>query len=206
MSDMTAPWFDSTPGPGLAFRPRLARSSRGALRRGDRMHILILIGGAVLAAAIWYFRMRGPAAVGDVVDAAGNLKGAYSRRKFRRKAEGATLTAIDDPGFGAAVYLVSIAEAGAGLGPQEEEAIGVWLREVVDYGDPVEALTFAKWASREVVDVNEVSRRLTPLWRQRLTVQQRQELIAAAISVVSVRGPDVAQTEALRRLKERLTN
>jgi hypothetical protein len=170
------------------------------------MQFLILIGGAVFAVALWYFRFRGPAAVGDVVDAAGNIKGAYNRRKFRRKAESATLAAIDDPALGAAVYLVSIAEAGIGLGPKEEEAITGWLKDVAAYGDPVEALTFAKWASREVVDVNEVARRLTPLWRDNLDVPRRQELMAAATKVSSIRGPDVAQTEALRRLRERLFN
>jgi hypothetical protein len=170
------------------------------------MHFLILIGGALLAVAVWYFRFRGPAAVGDVVDAAGSLKGAYNRRRFRKKAEGSTLSAIDDPALGAAVYLVSLAEAGAGLGPKEEEAIAAWLKDVAGYSDAVEALTFAKWASREVVDVNEVSRRLTPLWREHLDPKRRQELVAGAISITAIRGPDVAQAEALRRLRERLFN
>lgn len=169
------------------------------------MHILVLLVGGIAAAAVWYFKLRGPAAVGDVVDAAGKVHGAYKRGRFRQKAEASTLSAIDDPGLAASVYLVSIAEAGPGLGPHEEEAISAWLAETVEYGNPAEALTFAKWATREVVDVNEVGRRLLPLWRDRLTAQQRQELVAAASAVAAIRGPDVAQTEALRRLRERLT-
>jgi hypothetical protein len=202
----TVAMFDSAYRSGLRSPMQPARPFVGGRRLGDLMHFLILIGGAVLAVAVWYFRFRGPAAVGDVVDAAGNLKGAYNRRKFRKKAEGSTLSAIDDPALGAAVYLVSLAEAGAGLGPKEEEAIAAWLKDVAGYGDPVEALTFAKWAAREVVDVNEVLRRLTPLWRERLDTKRRQELVAAAISISAIRGPDVAQAEALRRLRERIFN
>ena len=201
----TVATFDSAYCSGLRLPMQPARPFVGGRRLGDLMHFLILIGGALLAVAVWYFRFRGPAAVGDVVDAAGNLKGAYNRRKFRKKAEGSTLSAIDDPALGAAVYLVSLAEAGAGLGPKEEEAIAVWVKDVAGYGDPVEALTFAKWASREVVDVNEVAHRLTPLWRE-LDTKPRQELVAAAISITAIRGPDVAQAEALKRLRERLFN
>jgi hypothetical protein len=168
------------------------------------MAFLVLIAGAVFAAAVWYFRVRGPAAIGDAVDAAGTIKGAYNRRKFRNRSEGSPLTAIDDPALAAATYLVSLAEAGSGLGPQEEEAITAWLRDVARYHDPAEAMTFARWASREVVDVNEVSRKLTPLWRERLDAAKRRELYAAAVSIAAVRGPDMAQTDALRRLKDRL--
>lgn len=170
------------------------------------MHFLVLLVGAVAAAAVWYFRMRGPAAVGDAVDAAGKVRGAYRRDRFRRQAKASTLAAIDDPGLAASVYLVSLAEAGRGLGAGEEEAIGTWLREVVEYGDPVEALTFAKWAVRDIVDVNEVGRRLLPLWRDRLTKEQKDQLIAAATSVSEIRGADIAQTEAIRRLRERLAH
>lgn len=170
------------------------------------MPFLILIGTAIIGAAVWYFRFRGPAAIGDAVDAAGQLKGAYNRRKFRRKSEASTLTAIDDPGLAAAVYLASLADAGPGLGPEEEAAITAFLTDVVAYRDPAEALTFAKWASREVVDVDEVGRRLLPLWRERLSVEERREILAAATSLAAIRGPDAAQTVALRRLKERLAN
>jgi len=170
------------------------------------MPILVLLAGAIVGAVVWYFRMRGPAAVGDVIDVAGSAKGAYNRRKFRKKVEASTLASIDDPALAAAVYLVSLAETGPGLGPREEEAIGTWLREVAQYRDPAEALIFAKWASREVVDVNEVIRRLAPLWRERLTPAQTQDLIAGATALAAIRGPDLAQTDALRRLRERLTN
>ncbi len=170
------------------------------------MHFLILFVGAVAAVAVWYFRLRGPAAVDDAVDAAGKVRGAYRRNRFRGKVEASTLAAIDDPGLAASVYLVSLAEAGQGLGAEEEEAIGTWLKDVVEYGDPIEALTFAKWAARDVVDVNEVGRRLLPLWRDRLTTEQRLQLIQAATSVADIGGADIAQTEAIRRLRERLAH
>jgi hypothetical protein len=183
----------------------LRRIARG-LGPGDYMHILILLAGAFMGAAYWYFWMRGPAAAVDVVDAAGHVKGIYKRRKFLKKVQASTLSGIDDPGLAAAVFLVSLAENGPGLSPAEEEAITAWLRDTVEYHDPAEAVIFAKWASHEVVDVNEVIRRLLPLWRDKLDDSQRSDLIAAAIRIASIKGPDAPQMEAIRRLKLGLAN
>ncbi|WP_421726609.1 hypothetical protein [Bauldia sp.] len=172
------------------------------------MPFLIMIAGALAAAAFWYFRMRGPAdTASDVINAAGHAKGAIARRRFRRKVEGATLAGVDDPGLAAAIYLVSLADAGSGITDDAEIWIAGWLRDTVAYDDPVEAVTFGKWAAREVVDVNEVGRRLMPIWRDQLDGGQRQELIAAATKVATLDGePEPAQLAALRRLKDGLTN
>ena len=170
------------------------------------MPFLVLLLTAIAGVAIWYFRTRGPAdAAGDVIDAAGHLKGAYNRRKFRNKVEASTLASIDDPGLAAAVLLVAIADAGSGVDAKHETMISDWLRDTVEYRDPSEALTFAKWAVRDVADVNNVVRRLLPLWKSRLDDAQCRELIAAATRVALVDGgPDHAQADALRRLKEGL--
>jgi hypothetical protein len=206
MSAAASREMDLRPPPAVDEPGPLGRAFPAGGRLGDVMHILILLVGAIVGVAIWYFRFRGPAAVGDVIDAAGHAKGIYKRRKFLKKVQASTLAGIDDPGLAAAVFLVSLAENGPGLSPAEEEAITVWLRDTVEYHDPAEAVIFAKWASHEVVDVNEVIRRLLPLWCDKLDQGQRGELIAGAIRVASIKGPDAAQMEAIRRLKQGLAN
>jgi uncharacterized tellurite resistance protein B-like protein len=183
--------------------PSGAGRGKRVARQGGDMPFLVLLVGAFVGAAVWYFRMRGPDAVGDVFDAAGHVKGAYNRNKFRRKVEGATLAGIDDPRLAAAIMLVSLAEAGSGLSEAQEKAIVAWLRDDVDYDNPAEAITFAKWAAREVLDPNEVARRLAPLWRDRLDITEKHELLALVARVVGMQGePDPGQTVAIRRLRD----
>ncbi len=171
------------------------------------MSILTLIGTAIIGLAVWYFRLRGPAAIGDAVAAAGHLRGAYSRRKRRRRSgASSTLAAIDDPGLAAAVYLACLASAGPGLGREEEAAIRTFLRDVVAHRDPAAALTLAKRAAREGIDLDEVGRKLLPLWRERLTPEERRQILAAAASLAAIRGPAAAQSAALRRLRDGMAN
>ena len=59
------------------------------------MHVILGILGVLGALVFWYYRIRviGQAA-NEVVDAAGKMRGAYNRRKFRNKVEGSVLTTI----------------------------------------------------------------------------------------------------------------
>ncbi len=196
--------LDAQPATGLPnssdFNFRLQDEEREPL-----MHILIAIVGIVAAAAFWYWRMKAVAEVaGEIGDAAGRLRGKINRARFRRKVEGSTLTGIDDPRLGAAVMLVSLVEAGRPMTREDEAIIARWLRDVAEEEEPEEAITFARWACREVVDVNEVQRRLAPLFRNRLGAEERAQLVevAASLSRPAVEAP--AQADALRRLRNTL--
>jgi hypothetical protein len=174
------------------------------MARGDGiMHILGLLLAAIVGAGVWYWRLRAArTAVDDVVDVAGRARGAYNRRKFRRKAEASVLSGIDDPAVGATVLLVSLIEAAGPLGAADEERLGAWLRDVAGYGAPVEAITFARWASREIVDGNDVVRRLLPLFNSALSAKEKRELIDFAVQLAGPSGGlSPAQGEMLRRLR-----
>jgi uncharacterized tellurite resistance protein B-like protein len=169
--------------------------------------ILVLIAGAVIGAAVWYWRARGVEAADDVVEAVGQARGAYKRRAFRQKVNASTLTSIDDPALGAAVFLVSLTETEHGLRSEHETAISRWLHDVAQVENPVESIIYAKWAIREVSDTNEVIRRLLPLWRRHLDESQRRDLIQAASEIARIGGgPDPLQVSAIKRLHEALTH
>lgn len=170
------------------------------------MHIIGIIVTLLAGAGFWFWRARAAAqAVSELGDAAGRLRGKVKRTMFRRKVEGATLTGIDDPRLGAAVLLVSFVEVDRRITPADEASIGHWLRREAGEDKPEEAIVFARWACREVVDLNEVLRRLTPLFRERLGPDERAALVEKAASLISPRSDAPGQNEALRRMRVALT-
>lgn len=170
------------------------------------MHILGLLLAAIVGAGFWYWRLHtAKTAVDDVVDHAGRLHGAYKRRKFRNKAQASTLAGIEDPALGATVLFVSLVEAGGPFGVEHEKRIDGWLHDVAHYTTPTEALTFARWASREVVDGNDVVRRMLPLFNAALSQSEKDDLLDFAGKLASSAGePDPAQKDMLRRLRSGL--
>lgn len=166
------------------------------------MHIIALFISVMAAAGFWYWRVASAARVAsEVGDMAGRLQGKVKRRLFRRKVEAATISGIEDPRLGAAVLFVSIVEAGRRISPDDEVAISDWLRDVAEEEKPDEALIFARWACREVVDVNEVLRRIMPLFKEKLGPAERIQLVEMAASLTGRQTPEPPQTEALRRLR-----
>jgi hypothetical protein len=169
------------------------------------MHFLALLVTILAGAGFWFWRARQAAdVVSEVGDAAGRLRGKVKRTMFRRKVEGSTLTGIEDPATAAAVLLVSIVEADRRLTPDDEARITTWLREVAEEDKPEEAVVFARWAVREVVDVNEVIRRLAPLFNARLAEPERRDFVEMAASLCGPPAQCPAQAEAMRRLRAAL--
>jgi hypothetical protein len=82
------------------------------------MHYLIGLLAIFGGLAFWWYRMRDAGqAAGEIVDAAQTLKGAYNRKKFRGKAEGSAITAIDDAPTAAATVMMSLALARGPISP-----------------------------------------------------------------------------------------
>ncbi len=170
------------------------------------LHILLGILTVLGAAAFWYYRMKyiGEAA-SEVVDAAGKLRGAYNRRKFRKKVEGSVLTAIDDPVSAAAVMMTSMAMERGGISDKAEQLIRANIAEISGSGDTEEPYVFAKWTSEQVIDANDVSLKLAKLWTGSLTEDERRQFLGMVEEIATCDGPpEPNQQDALRRLAQRL--
>lgn len=170
------------------------------------MHILLSVLGIVGAFGYYWFVIRNASnAVGEIADAAGRARGAYRRNQFRKKADAATISAIDDPRTAAVVMAVAVASADGDMTPEQDAALKDAMTKILRVSDPVEEMTFAKWAVREVADPNNISMRLGRLWTSSLTMRERQELVDMVRAVASAGGglSDV-QREAVDRLRTRL--
>ncbi|MER0239794.1 hypothetical protein [Fulvimarina sp. MAC8] len=170
------------------------------------MHILGILIGALAFVGIWWWRFKAAREVaGEIGDAAGRMRGAYRRSRFRAKANKASLTAIDDPRTAAAVVLVAAIEAGRPLTDEDEQAIARWLKDVADDPDAEETVIFARWASRHSYDFRGVMRALTPLLRQTLGPKERDDLIEATSMMINRRGSsNLEQRGALVQLRDAL--
>lgn len=170
------------------------------------MHILLGLVGLLVAGAFWYYRIRMiGAAASDAVDAAQRARGAWNRRQFRKKVEGSPVSAIEDPVAGAAVIMIATCKERGVLKPETEAAIKAEMRDVMGVSDPGELFTFAQWAASEVTDPNDVTRKLSKLWMNMLSPDERRDLIAMVARVASMEGPLLPQQmQVIQKLKERL--
>lgn len=170
------------------------------------MHIVLSILGVLGGLAFWYYRMKyiGGAAR-EVADAAGKMRGAYNRRKFRKKVEGSPLTAIDDPQTAASVMCIAIMELAAPLTEKSEEILRNELAKTIEVQDPEEMVTFSKWVVDQSSDPYNVARHFSKLWRSTLDDGQAQVFLSMAQRLAAVDGePTSDQRAVLEKLKERL--
>lgn len=172
------------------------------------MHILAILGAIVAGAGIWYWRIKTMHSVGnDVLDAAGRLRGAYSRHNFKKKAEGSVLASVDDPALGAAIFLFALATEADGTAHLAGPEIRRQLASILPANKMDELLAYAEWAARSVVDARDCVRRFKTLWRDHLTIAEREELVGMAEAVAAL-APKRAhsQTLAIEALDTALTN
>jgi uncharacterized tellurite resistance protein B-like protein len=170
------------------------------------MHIVLTVLGIVGALSYFWFVIRNASnAVGEIADAAGRAHGAYRRNQFRKKADAATISAIDDPRTAAVVMAVAVASSEGDMTAEQDAALNAAMSGVLNVSDPVEEMTFAKWAVREVSDPNNISMRLGRLWTSSLNTDERQQLVDMVRDVAGA-GGDLTplQHEAIERLKTRL--
>lgn len=170
------------------------------------MHIVLTLLGAIGAFGYYWFVIRKAGdAVGEIADAAGRARGAYRRKQFRNKADAATINAIDDPRTAAVVMAVAVASCDGDMTAEQDAVLNDAMTNVLSVRNPVEEMTFAKWAVREVSDPNNISMRLSRLWTSSLDMRERQELVDLVRRVASAGGDlSPVQNEAVERLKARL--
>lgn len=151
------------------------------------MHIVVLLGTILGGISIWYWRYRQAKEMGsELLDTVGRVRGAYNRHSFRKKAEASPLSSIEDPALAAAIFLSALANERSDARHLSEPAIRGEIGRIVPVGDLDEVLAYAQWAARDVHDARDVVRRFMPLWRQKLTREERADLVAMAETVAGL--------------------
>ncbi|HMB46833.1 MAG TPA: hypothetical protein VKN63_01010 [Afifellaceae bacterium] len=170
------------------------------------MHIVLTLLGILGGFGYYWFVIRNASnAVGEIADVAGRARGAYRRNQFRKKADAATINAIDDPRTAAVVMAVAVASSEGDMTAEQDDVLKDMMTGMLGIKDPVEDLTFAKWAVREVNDPNNISMRLHRLWTSSLDMQERQQLVDMVADVAAAGGElSNVQREAIERLRTRL--
>jgi hypothetical protein len=127
---------------------------------------------------------------GDVIDA-GDIF-----RKKRSSSDGfGAITAIGDPVTAAATFIRLI--VGPDLWPMATGRLKLALAEVSSFGKADEAMRYAEWAARQKVDRQVALKSLTELLREKLTLEERQQLVAM-LDDAAAGGPSDVKARASR--------
>jgi uncharacterized tellurite resistance protein B-like protein len=151
------------------------------------MHILALLGVIAGGAAIWYWRIKMMREMGsEVANIVGRVQGHIRTGNFRKKAEASPLSSVEDPALAAAIFLYALANEHNEILHLSEPAIRREIARIVPAADLEEMLSYAQWAARDVVDARDVVRRFKSLWRQKLTREERSDLVSMAESIIAL--------------------
>jgi len=143
------------------------------------MPFLLAILGVLGAAAFWWYRMKAMnEAAREVADVVGRVQGNIRRKKLRKQAALSPLTAIDDPVVAAATLITAIVAEDGPVLPGREAVIRSVISEIADSKKKTdEAVVYAKWAASQIDDTTIVIDKLAPFLRERLDVNERNDLL-----------------------------
>jgi hypothetical protein len=162
------------------------------------MHILAILGVIVGGIAIWYWRFKMLGEAGrDVADMVGRARGAYRMGQFRKKVAGSPLASIEGPSLAAGVFLYALAKENRATLHLAEPIIRRQVGEIVPADELDELLSYAEWASRDVTDPRDVVRRFKPLWREKLSREERFHLTEMAEEIVNLAGAEAEHNQKL---------
>jgi hypothetical protein len=170
------------------------------------MPVILFLVSVVAGIGFWWWRLK---ALGEAADEvshmAGKVIGKYKRNKFRKKVEGATLTAVDDPIAAAVIMMMAVAQEAGPLDEMTEAAIRKEVVETMGHADTSELMIFSKWSASSVVDANDVSYAFRKLWNDNLDIEQKRDLLAMVTRIASLKGEmSQVQKSKLERLNTRL--
>jgi len=170
------------------------------------MHILLIVVGALGAAAFWWYRLKVMHdAAGEVADAVGRVRGNMRRKKIRRQNELSPVTAIDDPVTAAATLIASIMSDDVQLRSAREDALRKEIAAIAAEGKLDEVLVYAKWAAEQIDDTQVVIDKLGPMLANRLDENEKQGLLDMVRRVAMADGEPLPMLEPrMRRLRQKL--
>lgn len=150
------------------------------------MHIVGLLLAVIVGAGVWYWRFKAVRELtDDVGDALGRLRGRHRMSQFKKKAQASALTTITDPALAAAICLFALASEDDASAHAGEAVIRDEIGRIVPAADLDEIIAYARWAARDSVDARDVVRRFKPLWREKLTREERAALVGMAEAVAA---------------------
>lgn len=159
-------------------------------------------------AAVWWWRLKMVKEAGDeIIDSVERMRGAFKRRKFRKKAEAAPLASIQNPAIAAVVFFLTLANDKPMYKDMAKEIVRERMKAIIDAKDMDEVLIFSDWTAKGVVNIDDPLRRFRDLWLNALDDGERRQLIAIAEEVAQVGGePTLQQADVLQKLKRTLLN
>ncbi|MEI5678982.1 MULTISPECIES: hypothetical protein [unclassified Mesorhizobium] len=144
-------------------------------------------------------------AASEVADAVGRVRGSVRRKKLRKQAGLSPLTAIDDPVVAAATLITAVVSEDTPLTPEHETAIREAVSGIADAKKTDEAVIYGKWAASQIDGANLVIDKLAPFLRERLDVDEREQLVAMVDGVARASGErSLAHDQRVRRLRQKL--
>lgn len=153
------------------------------------MHIVLGVLGILGALAFWYYRMKflseAASEVGDVV---GRIQGQFRTAKLKKKAGESPITSIGEPIVAAAALMISIAELDDPLSETEVTSIQDQLVELTRPEAAEEAYVYARWATEQVIDTNNVILRLKNMLNEKLNTDERLELLRMVTTAAQAGG------------------
>ena len=163
------------------------------------MPIIILIASTLLMwGAYWFFRMGG---LDHMRERAAHRKDEARRIQARASEQVAPLRAIDDP-RDAAVVLMLLIPRGRDPTDQQIAAIEQTMRGVLGFEqDVTERLTQARFIASRAQSFVQAAGTFASLFKQRLTAEERRELVDIVEAIAKIDGPSANQTSDIDDLK-----
>ncbi|WP_108882665.1 TerB family tellurite resistance protein [Anderseniella sp. Alg231-50] len=153
------------------------------------MHVVLGILGVLGALTFWYYRMKYISeATSEVADVVGRIQGQFRTAKLKKKAGESPITSIGEPIVAAAALMISIAELDDPLSEPEIASIRDQLSELTRPDAVEEAYVYARWATEQVIDTNNVILRLKNMLNEKLNSDERRELLAMVTTAAQAGG------------------
>lgn len=160
------------------------------------MPVILGLLAAISAIAFFIWRMRAAAeAASEIASAADDVRGKVHYWFFRRNYNKHPLQLIDDPREAAAALMVAVAQDDGVISEAELNEVNRHMRATLMVEDAVATLARARWAVRDVKNLDDCAAKLIPMFRKKLDPRERGELIDM---LQGVAGADGAVSEAHR--------
>ena len=167
-----------------------------------------ILGLFALVSTIVFFIWRARNAMdatNEIVSAADSAIGKARYWWFKRNYHKHPLQLIDDPREAATAWMVALAQEDGVISEAELTVIKAQMRHVLMIDNPIEILTRARWAVRDLRSLDAAAGWLMPLFKRKLGPGERAELGGMLEAVAGADGPaSEAHAAAITRWRAEL--